>query len=132
MATQCQGTNRNGEPCSAHVYDGAEWCRWHDPARAEDRAAWSRKGGQARSNRARARKQLADQALSISDLDALLCVALKQVASGRMGPNVGGAMAGIARTIVAIRTASELEQRIAALERAAGMNQHGNGIRMVK
>ncbi len=132
MATQCQGTNRTGEPCSAHVYDGAEWCRWHDPARAADRAEWSRKGGVARSNRARARKHLADAVMSIEDMDAFLCASMVKVAAGRMEPGVGSAVAGIARTIVTIRTASDLEARLSALEAAAGVNQPGNRIRMVK
>ncbi len=121
MASQCVGTNRDGQPCSAHVYDGAEWCRWHDPARADDRAAWSRKGGAARSNKARARKQLADQAMSISDMDALLCLALKRVAAGTMEPNVGSAMAGIAKTVVGIRTTGDFEKRLEELERASGI-----------
>ena len=121
MASQCQGTNRNGEPCSAHVYGGEVWCRWHDPARAEDRAEWSRKGGQARSNRARARRQLAGQVMSIDDIDAVLCVALTKVSEGAMEPGVGSSMAGIAKAIVGIRTASDLEKRLEELERSAGI-----------
>ncbi len=121
MATQCLGTNRTGEPCSAHVDDGQTWCRWHDPARAEERTEWSRKGGQARSNRARARKQLAEQLMTIDDLDALLCSALVKVAGGRIEPGVGSAMATIAKTITGIRTAGELERRLEELERAAGI-----------
>jgi len=121
MATQCQGTNRTGEPCSAHVDDGQTWCRWHDPNRAEERTEWSRKGGQARSNRARARKQLADAVLSIDDLDALLCRALVQVAGGKMEPGVGSAMAGIAKTITTIRSTGDFEKRLEELEQAAGI-----------
>ena len=122
MASHCQGKNRDGAPCSAHVYEGETWCRWHDPARATERAAWSRKGGAARSNKARARRQLADAVLTINDLDGLLCRALVQVAAGKMEPGVGSSMAGIAKTVVAIRQASELERRLEELERAAGLD----------
>jgi len=73
-------------------------------------------GGAARSNKARARKQLADAVLTINDLDGLLCRALVQVAAGKLEPGVGTSMAGIARTITTIRTASELESRLSALE----------------
>ncbi len=121
MASQCQGTNRTGEPCSAHVDDGQTWCRWHDPDRAEDRAAWSRKGGQARSNKQRARKQLAAAVLSIDDLDAFLCSALVKVAGGRIDPGVGTAMATIAKTITTIRSTADFEKRLEDLERAAGI-----------
>lgn len=116
MATQCQGTNRTGEPCSAHVDDGQAWCRWHDPNRAEERTEWSRKGGQARSNRARARKQLAAAVLSIEDMDAFLCASMVKVAAGRMEPNVGSAVATIAKTVVGIRTAGDFEKRLQELE----------------
>jgi len=103
------------------VYDGAEWCRWHDPARAADRAVWSRKGGAARSNRARARKQLADAVMSMSAMDAFLCASMVKVAAGRMEPGVGSAVATFARTVVAIRTAGEIERRLEHLEQVAGI-----------
>lgn len=121
MATQCQGTNRTGEPCSAHVYDGQTWCRWHDPNRAEERTAWSRKGGTARSNKARARKQLAEQLMTINDIDALLCSALVKVAAGRLDPGVGTAMATISKTITTIRSTGDFEKRLEELEQAAGV-----------
>ncbi len=121
MATQCQGTSRNGQPCSAHVYAGDEWCRWHDPDRADERKAWAEKGGRNRSNRARARKQLQDAVMSIDDLDALLCRALVQVAGGRMEPGVGSSMANIAKTIATIRSTGDFEKRLEALEQSAGV-----------
>jgi hypothetical protein len=70
--------------------------------------------------------------MSIEDMDAFLCASMVKVAAGRMEPGVGSAVAGIARTIVTIRTASDLEARLSALEAAAGVNQPGNRIRMVK
>ena len=121
MATQCLGTNRDGGPCSGHVNEGQEWCQWHDPEREAERQEWRRRGGQKKSNKQRARKQLSDQVLSIADLDALLCAALKRVATGTMEPGVGTAMAGIAKTITTIRTASDLERRLEDLERSAGI-----------
>ncbi len=121
MANQCLGTNRDGNPCSAHVDEGQRWCRWHDPNRAEERIEWRRKGGTARSNKARARKQLAAAVLSIDDLDALLCRALVQVAGGKMEPGVGSAMAGIAKTIAGIRSTGDFEKRLEELEQAAGV-----------
>ena len=128
MASHCQGKNRDGAPCSAHAYEGETWCRWHDPARATERAAWSRKGGAARSNKARARRQLADAVLTINDLDGLLCRALVQVAAGRLEPGVGSSMAGIAKTIVAIRQASDFEKRLQELEQTVdvgNIRRHG-------
>jgi nitrogenase subunit NifH len=59
--------------------------------------------------------------MTIGDLDALLCVALKQVASGRMEPGVGSAMASIAKTITTIRSTGDFEKRLEALEQSAGV-----------
>ncbi len=70
--------------------------------------------------------------MTISDMDALLCLALKRVAAGTMEPNVGSTMATIAKTVVGIRATSDFEKRLEALEAAAGVNQPGNGIRRVK
>ncbi len=117
MASQCSGTNKDGRPCSAYVDAGQSWCRWHDPARESDRAEWRRKGGTARSNKARAKKQMSEQVMSIADLDAVLCTSLAKVATGRMEPGIGSAVA----TITTIRTASDLEKRLEVLEQQAGV-----------
>ncbi len=119
MATQCLGTNKDSKPCSAAVWKD-HLCRWHHPELEAQRQAERVAGGKARSNRSRAKRQLADQVMTISDLDGLLCVALKQVASGRMEPGVGSSMATIAKTIIAVRAAGDLEQRLQALEAANG------------
>ncbi len=59
--------------------------------------------------------------MTISDMDALLCLALKRVAAGTMEPNVGSAMAGIAKTITTIRSTGDFEKRLEELEQAAGI-----------
>jgi len=121
MDKRCKEANRSGKPCGAlHFRDG--YCRWHHPDLAAQRQMERAAGGQSRSNRARARKQLQDSVMSITDLDGMLCRALVQVAAGRMEPNVGSAMAGIAKTVVGIRTAGEIEKRLEELERQAGIS----------
>jgi hypothetical protein len=118
MDRTCKAPNRTGKPCSAtHFRDG--YCRWHHPDLEAQRQAERAAGGQARSNRARARKQLAEQLMTIDDLDALLCSALVKVAGGRIEPGVGSAMATIAKTITGIRQAGELERRLEQLEARA-------------
>jgi hypothetical protein len=59
--------------------------------------------------------------MSIADLDAVLCTSLAKVATGRMEPGIGSAVATIARTITTIRTASDLEKRLEVLEQQAGV-----------
>jgi hypothetical protein len=120
MDTKCREHNRAGGPCGAqHYKDG--WCRWHHPNLDAQRQAERAAGGAARSNKARAKKQLSEQVMSIADLDAVLCTSLAKVATGRMEPNIGSAVATLARTITTIRTASDLEKRLEALEQQAGV-----------
>ena len=121
MVRQCLGRNRTGDPCSAYVPEGESWCRWHDPSRAAEREEWRKRGGSNRSSRARARRQLASAVMAIEEIDAFLCASLVKVAGGRMEPSVGSAVATIAKTIVGIRTAGELEKRLEELERTAGI-----------
>jgi len=127
MATTCLGINQSGGPCGGYLPKGSTWCLWHDPARESEREEWRRRGGENRSNRARARRQLADAVLTINDLDALLCRALVQVAGGKMEPGVGTSMATIAKTITTIRSTGELERRIEELERQAATRKGWTG-----
>jgi hypothetical protein len=88
----------------------------------ERRRQGSIKGGANRSSRARARRQLADQVMTINDLDAVLCATLVKVASAKLEPAIGSSVATLAKAITTIRQASELERRLEELERAAGLN----------
>ena len=122
MATGCQARNRAGEPCSAAVYQDG-WCRWHQPGREaeERRREWARRGGVNRSNRARARREMAEAAMTPAELQGYLAVALRGVIAGKYTPGQGSAVAALARAAVAVREASEWEQRLEALEAVAGV-----------
>lgn len=122
MVRRCLGTNVEGEPCSAYVPAGESWCRWHDPSREAEREEWRRRGGANRANQARARKQLAERVMTITDIDALLCEAIAKVAAGRMEPGVGTSMATIAKTIAGIRSVGEMERRLEQLEQSVGLS----------
>ncbi len=128
MATGCRATNLAGRPCSATVWrDG--WCRWHSPELEHERREWSRAGGRGKSNRQRAKKGMADQALTPGEIEGYVAVAMKAVLSGRLEPGVGNAVANLARAAVAVREATMTEERLAALESAAGLGD-GNGRRL--
>lgn len=118
MDSRCTHPTKAGQPCSAaHYRDG--YCRWHHPDLEAQRRAERIAGGKAKANTARARKRLADQVMTVADLDGLLCNALVKVSDGALEPNVGTAMASIAKTITAIRSAGDLERRLEELERFA-------------
>ncbi len=117
MHGRCMGTNRDGTPCSGQARPGRSMCAWHDPQLATERAAWRQKGGQSRSNKARARKRLPDNAMTMQDVQVLLGVAFKGVLSGKLEPGVGTACANIARAMAQVAGVAEIEEQIAELRR---------------
>lgn len=118
-AQRCQGTNATGEPCSARPVLADGYCYWHSPARAAERAENNRKGGQARSNKARTRKAYITGDLSLLEVRGLLSVALKDVLNGDCEPGRAQAAASVARAIASITEVADIEVRLAALEAAA-------------
>jgi hypothetical protein len=122
MADTCTMRNKSGQPCSARAWrDGV--CRWHHPDLEAQRTEERRRGGHARSNRVRASKHLADDALTAAELQGLVSRVLRQVISGELEPGIGNCVANLSRSLVAIREATTLEQRLAELERAAGVGR---------
>ena len=119
MVERCMATNAAGAPCGAQALrDG--FCAWHDPQRQGEMTEARRRGGQARSNRARARKQLTAAAMSPAELEGVIGLTITQVLGGTTPPGVGQAIAALARASVAIREATELEERMADVERRLG------------
>ncbi len=116
---QCRATTKEGRPCSAEAVDG-RLCRWHTmaPEWIAKRSEWSAKGGASRSNAERARKSLPDAALTSRQLACVLSKALGDVLSGSLSPGPANAAAALARTLVTISEAVEIEARLTALEAA--------------
>jgi len=122
MAAKCQAIARSGSPCGSAPLVGSSWCYIHSPDSAEARRESSRRGGHARSNRARARASLPDP-LSPADLQNILGGVLRDLVGGRLDPGVATAAATVSRALVALRQAVELEARLAELEARAGIGQ---------
>ncbi len=120
---KCTGRNRDDGPCGADAQPGRAFCVWHDPDRAEERARWRKQGGRASSKRERAKREIAVASGRLSDLPGVLYRALHKVESGALEPGVANSMAGLARAIVTVQQAHELEDRIAALEARAGVSR---------
>lgn len=120
MRAKCTATNKDGSPCNAQATRGA-FCPWHDPALAEERAEARRKGGRQRSNAARARKALTNDARDLVDVRARLMGALEKVETGELSPAQATAMAALSRAITAVVQVGEFEERLAALEAQTGL-----------
>ncbi len=120
MANQCTGKNRTGEPCGAQAWqDGL--CRWHHPGLAADRAEWRTRGGKAKSNKARAKKQLPDSILSPAELEGVIGITIKRVLTGVIEPGPANAIASLCRAAVSVREATAIDERLAALEARIGI-----------
>ncbi len=110
MAAMCEATAASGQPCSAPARPGRRWCVWHDAEAAAERREMSKKGGAARSNKSRARKQYVDGILSPAELEGLIGTTLKGVLMQKITPGQAQAVASLARAAVAVREASAIEK----------------------
>ena len=115
---RCTATTTTGKACNGSRYQGSEWCWFHHPGLESARAEGRRLGGRAKSNRARAAKQIEQTALSAAELQGVVSATILNVLAGRTSPGVANAVAGLARASVAIREAVEIEERLTELERS--------------
>ncbi len=122
MDGKCSATNKDGSPCSGPALPGRAFCWSHDPQLEERRRAGRVRGGTNRANAARAKKAAAD-VMTLTELRGRLCVVFDEVASGELDKGVGVALASIAKAIASIAQVSDLEERLAALEAAAGLER---------
>ncbi len=115
MGVTCSGITRAGSRCSRPTLAGKQHCLMHDPESSGLRREAASRGGRNRSAKARAAKTL-PETLTTTELAAWLSAAFKSTLTGRLEPRVATACATIARTLLEIRTQTELEQRLEALE----------------
>ncbi len=75
-----------------------------------------KRGGQAKSNKVRAKKAMVDGTLTPAELEGLLGITMSAVLNGVKEP----AIANLARAAVAVRDAVAVDERITELERRLG------------
>ena len=119
---KCSAIARSGSRCRSSVLPGRPFCFLHDPAAAAARIEGARKGGRNRSNKQRARKVIAEP-MTPAEIQSLLGLALRGVLAGKVEPGVANAAAKLGRALVAVREATELEERLTTLEAAAGIGK---------
>ncbi len=124
MLVNCSATTKEGRPCNAQAWQGG-LCRWHSPDLQQERAEWRRRGGEQRSTRARMRKQLPDDLMTLREVQATLGRAMRKLEAGEMPPAVANALGGLGRSIAAVAEAGDFEERIAALEERADVDARG-------
>ncbi len=110
----CRGMRADGEECRSVVVARSGWCFTHDPNKADERNEARRRGGAGSSNVARLRRHLGPSQLG--SIFTRLEEALEELHTGRLSPNRASAMASVARAMVTVLQAGELEERIQAIE----------------
>jgi len=120
MANPCAAITKSGSRCRVPALTGRDHCLMHDPAAADVRREASRKGGRNRSAKARAMKLL-PEAMAPEELAGWLSLLFKQVMAGRTEPRIGTASATIARAMIDVREATEVDRRLTELEQRAGL-----------
>lgn len=123
MASRCKARNAAGNPCSAHVYEGQDYCRWHDPARASERRQWAVKGGRNKATSARLRKLWSEERLEPAEVTGLLSAALIATYQGELEPSVLSAIASGVKALLAAHESTEIDARLEALEAAANQRR---------
>jgi hypothetical protein len=109
MVKRCAAKTVSGSPCSATPVRPSGYCYCHDPALWADRAAARRRGGSARSNAARAKKELPAGVLNNDQLRGVLGLTIAKVLNGAVEPGVGSSVASLARAYVAVTEAGAVE-----------------------
>jgi len=120
MPIKCSAIAKSGRRCTTPVVAGSTFCWMHDPASAEGRREAARKGGKARSTKARAAKQI-PEALTPDELAGWLSFLFKRVMAGQTEPRIATSCAALAKVLMDLRSVNELEERLSALEAQAGL-----------
>ncbi len=115
---RCMAARLNGEPCRAVAVADSGFCWAHDPALANDRAEARQRGGKNSATIARLRALVPPRLAAIFDA---LEAALGEVHDGTLQPSQAHAMAALARAMVSVLTAGELEERLREIEEHAGL-----------
>jgi hypothetical protein len=113
MTRTCTATRADGRPCQTPVVGDGPFCFGHDPALAAKRDAARRRGGANRSNARRLERLMP---LRLKPIFGRLETALKDVLAGDLDPRAASAAANVARALVALQQAGEMEARLRALE----------------
>jgi hypothetical protein len=114
---QCAGIRKDGSRCGARIVLASGFCLQHDAASTDIRDAAHRAGGRGTSSMRRAARTLPGPLATVLDR---LTRALDETHSGAITPAQATGMAALARAIVAVVTAGEMEDRLRALEAQIG------------
>jgi hypothetical protein len=117
MAQTCAGVTKAGKPCEITMLADASFCFAHSPDHATERAEARRRGGRNKATARRAERLIPSRLVPTF---AKIETALDDVLAGELDPKNATAAAALARALVAVLQAGELEARVRDLEGRGG------------
>src|SRR5258706_16265474 len=118
ISHECKARTKQGKPCQARALPGNDYCLFHDPARAAERAKARIKGGQAR--RGKRIGPMPDRTVetdavvieTIADVLALVTRAINDTLLLENGVNRNRTLGTLASAAIDCLKVGELEQRL--------------------
>ena len=112
----CKAKTRAGTPCQVAALPGADYCFFHDPAKADERREAQGLGG--RQNRMKTLDAAAPDVKieDCQDVVALMSGTINQVLKGQIDPRVANTVGYLANVTIRAVEQGNLERRIAELE----------------
>lgn len=115
---KCEGTNKNGEPCSASANESG-FCFTHDATKGKERAIARRKGGLQRITPHVADASLVPkEARTIADVMTILDYTLQESLILSNSVQRGRLLVSVAHAYIEALKVGEMEQRLEAMEYA--------------
>jgi hypothetical protein len=116
LKKQCRALKLDRSHCQASALPGADFCFFHDPAKAEERRESQALGG--RQNRIKTLGATGSDVKveDCGDVVALLSQTINQVRKGMIDPRVANSVGYLANVLIKAFEQDELETRIERLE----------------
>jgi len=115
-AERCKHVKADGTRCRARKVHASDYCFFHDPARAAERAAARQAGGRKGKAPVLPPETPLRPVRTAGDVIELLGETIHQVRTGTLDPRVGNCVGYLSAIILKATEQGEMEQRLAALE----------------
>jgi len=118
-ARQCQAITKRGHQCQAPAVTGSEFCWWHCPELASERATARSKGGKGRHKRLLAGDDEPPE--PVTSMSTLLALLNRQIGDAyKLEPSLSRvrAITQLAGVLVRVLEFDSLEQRMSRIEEA--------------
>jgi hypothetical protein len=112
----CKAHTKKGQRCRAPSLPGSDFCFFHDPKHATERAAAQSAGGRCGRIKALPGDTPDVDVANCTDVVSLISATINQVRRGEVDPRVANAVGYLANVLIRAVEQSDIEARLAELE----------------